>query len=327
MTNVTDDQSLDAQAIRAVIERDLVAYLAKDIEGIAANYVQSPRMISIMQILGGGLIRSWGFDAFRAKIEQGLDTSPGPSPTTYEIDVTRLEISRDTAWVFFDQKLFNSGDPTDPPSFSHNVRFLEKHDGNWKILFHGVFEPETQSSDAPLIEVDGDARVISMNSAAEAEIGAFPGLTISHGILRATRPAWDKTLRRAISQASGLTVYSVLHRDLGRGQRPQFPVVLGEDEDGERLVCLVSVTDFAVTVGFGDTEALERRLRMARIVYGLSGAQLALAREIASGHDLATAADRMGIAVNTARTHLRRMFDKTDARSQTALLRMILSLG
>lgn len=327
MDEDSDTSARDKRAIREIIERDLAAYLAKDIAGVARNYVQSERMISIMQVLGGGMIRSWGFDEFRARVAGGIATSPAPSVTRSEIEVRRLEVRGDTAWILFDQRLTNSADPTDPPAFSHNLRFLEKHDGDWKIIFHGVFEPETQSTDAPLIEVDARARVLSMNEAAIARIADFPGLTVSHGILRASRPAWDKALRSAISRASELTNYSVLHRDIGRGQRPQFPVVLGEDDDGDKLVCLVSVTDFAVTVGFDDTQAVERRLKMARIVYGLSDAQMALAREIASGHDLATAAGRMDISVNTARTHLRRMFDKTEARSQTALLRIILSLG
>ena len=64
---------------------------------------------------------------------------------------------------------------------------------------------------------------------------------------------------------------------------------------------------------------------MARVIYGLSPAQSRLAQEIADGHDLAEASANMGI--NTARTHLRRMFDKTGTHSQTGLLRMILSLG
>ncbi len=33
------------------------------------------------------------------------------------------------------------------------------------------------------------------------------------------------------------------------------------------------------------------------------------------------------LMINAARTHLRRMFDKTGVRSQPALLRVVLSLG
>ena len=114
---------------------------------------------------------------------------------------------------------------------------------------------------------------------------------------------------------------------MGRGQHVVFPVVLGEDETGASNVCLVEVTDFSVWVTFGQHEAVARRLRVAKAAFGLSDGQLAVAELIADGKDLASAAAALGITVNTARTHLRRMFDKTGVRSQTALLRVILSLG
>ena len=35
----------------------------------------------------------------------------------------------------------------------------------------------------------------------------------------------------------------------------------------------------------------------------------------------------MGISVNTAKTHLKRMFDKTGVHAQPALVRLLLSVG
>ena len=63
----------------------------------------------------------------------------------------------------------------------------------------------------------------------------------------------------------------------------------------------------------------------AREVYGLSPAQVRLARLIVDGQDLAAAADLLGVSVNTLRTQLQRIFDKTGVRSQAALVRALLS--
>ena len=60
-------------------------------------------------------------------------------------------------------------------------------------------------------------------------------------------------------------------------------------------------------------------------LYRLSPAQVRLARLIVDGHDLAGAADLLSVSINTLRTQLQRIFDKTGARTQAALVRSLLS--
>jgi DNA-binding CsgD family transcriptional regulator len=50
-----------------------------------------------------------------------------------------------------------------------------------------------------------------------------------------------------------------------------------------------------------------------------------LARLIVEGHELAAASGLLGVSVNTLRTQLQRMFDKTGQRSRAALVRALLS--
>ena len=317
----------DCRAVLDVIEGDVRAYFAKDLELLSSFYLQEDRMISLMQIAGTGLIRCWGWQEFEALLRRSLTETSDPSPADIRRENVHIKVDNDMALASFDQVVTAFGDATDPPTFSHNVRVFERVAGRWLIVFHGVFEPMSEAQSAPSIEVDENARVISMNAAANDRLGEFRGLTISAGTLRAARPAWDKLLREAIERAAELRLYSRLHGEVGRGQHVVFPVVLGEDDTGASVVCLVEVTDFSVWVTFDDHEALGRRLNVARAVYGLSDGQLTLARQIAEGNDLAAAAEILGISVNTATTHLRRMFDKTGVRSQTALLRVILGLG
>ena len=82
-----------------------------------------------------------------------------------------------------------------------------------------------------------------------------------------------------------------------------------------------------IVVSFDDGHQTDQRLAAAAVVYGLSPGQLRLAKLVVDGHDLADAARELGISVNTARTHLQRIFDKTGVRSQPALVRVLLSAG
>ena len=68
------------------------------------------------------------------------------------------------------------------------------------------------------------------------------------------------------------------------------------------------------------------RIEQAATIYGLSPAQVRLARLIVDGHDLASASEILEVSINTVRTHLQRMFDRTGARSQVALIGALLSV-
>ena len=318
---------IDCRAILCVVEADVRAFLVKDMDGLAANYIHEDRLVSLMQIAGTGLIRCWGWEEFAALMTRGWDVDDTPSVSDIKRDRVRIKVDGDMGWASFDQYVLGAPDATDPPTFTHNLRVFERHGDRWLIAFHGVFEPSSAARTGPAVEVDGAGNVVSMNQFAKDGLGTFAGLTISAGRLRATRPKWDKSLREAIRRAASLSVYSRIHTEFGRGQHVSFPVILGDDDEGETLICRVEVHDYSVWVSFDDAEDLDRRLSVAKVVYGLSEGQARLAREIANGADLAQAAAAMGVTANTARTHLRRMFDKTGVRSQPALLRVILSLG
>ena len=82
-----------------------------------------------------------------------------------------------------------------------------------------------------------------------------------------------------------------------------------------------------ILISINNQRMTEERLAAAAPVYGITPAQLRLAKLIVAGHDLVDAARRLGVSVNTARTHLQRMFDKTGVRTQPALVRALLSVA
>jgi DNA-binding CsgD family transcriptional regulator len=58
--------------------------------------------------------------------------------------------------------------------------------------------------------------------------------------------------------------------------------------------------------------------------FGLTPAEAGFTREVLKADGLQAAADRLGISLTTARTHLAHVFDKTGTRRQAELVRLIL---
>lgn len=316
----------DRVMIEEVIARDTAAYLARDLDTWRSCWVRAPRLTSIMEC--GGLIVSRGYDAFETTIRGAMEKVPAPSRAEVERQNLAIEIDGDTAWAAFDQIVTDPSDPLDPPSVSYNLRILERGADGWKIVFHGVWGQRGHDAEGPVVEVDADARILWMNAAAARALPGFPGLTQSHGVLRASRPATDREFRAAIARAAELLDFVTYRSVMGlTGDAVEFPVILGEDDDARLLIAWVRVFDFRLYVSFGDDARLTRQIAKARIVFGLSEAQSVLLSHIADGATLTEAAEHMGVAPSTARTHLDRMFDRTGVRSQTALLRIVLSGG
>ena len=68
------------------------------------------------------------------------------------------------------------------------------------------------------------------------------------------------------------------------------------------------------------------RSAVLRELYGLTRTESRLADLLAQGYELASAADQLSMAFETARSHLEVIFSKTGASRQTDLVRLILGL-
>ena len=318
----------DEAAIRDVIATDTRCYTARDLEGWSDCFVQSDRMASILSMQRLGLLRRQGFDAFRETIQTAMESEPSGSEIRVRHENFRISVLGDMAWTTFDQFVDRADDPLAPPAATHEVRVLERDDGRWRIVLHFVFEPRQSINHGPLIEVDTTGSVLWMNEAARDGLAKMGGLHISQGILRPARPNWSAAFRQTLAAAADHLDYA-RHNTLmlGTGGAARFPVILGDDAEGAMRVVTISVEDFRIYVSFDDEAALDRRLRAAEIVFGLSAAQKRVAMRIAGGQDLPEIASELGISVNTVRTHLRRMFEKTGTNGQPALMRILLTVG
>jgi DNA-binding CsgD family transcriptional regulator len=252
-------------------------------------------------------------------------------PTAYPIDRIRWEqinivLGGDMAWVSYDQIGTDTGDDFDLAGVHHELKIFHRVDGGWKIGCLVLLERAVEHAAHPLIEVAADGKILWMNRLAEVRMRDHPGLVVAPGPLRARRRDRDPALREALRWA-----FRQLHDYLppSLAARPARAVPLGEDEAAAPLYCWILFEDFndnKALISFDDAQQIARRPEEAAAVCGLSPARLRLARLILDGHDLAAASDALGVSVNTLRTHLQRMFDRTGARSQAALIRVLLSV-
>lgn len=188
--------------------------------------------------------------------------------------------------------------------------------------------------DASLL-IDGDQRILAANDAAELVLRAGDGITatttavprlmltslnegrqfarLTARALSAISDAEDDfkpTLR--VTRPSGRAAYLLIATPL-----PSVALSVWDMDAPARL--LVRILDPALR-----SETAGARLRAA---FGLTRSETRVAAMIASGMSTPQVAASLGVSVNTVRTQLAHIFDKTGTRSQTALARLAALLG
>jgi len=324
MSGQIPPDTAEYDAIRSVLEGDISSYLARDRDTWEQCWVTDDRFRSFMECGTMQIARS--YDAFRQSVFEAMDAEPAPVDAQVRLDNLEIALRGDWATATFEEIVASASNPHAAPSFSHNFRLLEKSGGRWRILFHGCWAEPLRDTETPALEVSADGQVTWLNPAARERLRTFKALTISHGRLRASKPSWDEGLRNAIAGAHQLTGFGKFNPAASESDgEVRFPVVLGESDEGALLLCWVKVADGRVYILFGADRDLSRQIEIARAIYGLSQAQTGMIEHIANGLDVSDAARALGITKNTARTHLRRVYEKVGVNSQIELLRLLIS--
>lgn len=177
------------------------------------------------------------------------------------------------------------------------------------------------------VVMDGVGRIIRCNSTAKEILDEKDGLLLRQGILRTEIPGHDANLQKLVKAAldassrksteqhaisvprsSGrsnlsILIRSIAHSDLSGGR--QLPTVAIFIRDPERHA--------------NPSQELLRQL------FGFTAAEAVLALLLVNGRTLDEAAQRLNIRKNTARAHLRGIFDKAGARRQSTLMHILMS--
>ena len=313
------------RAIWEVIEGETRAFQSGDLDAWSAFWERTPRArdIYFSTIAGSSVIEGW--DAITANMRDVFDRGIHRSLIAFDQGERTLTCAGDLAWATFtDRPTFDGG----RRGVSKQVRILERTGATWRIVLSCVIVDEQEEPGVLTLALDGSGRIIRASDAARAALAGHPWLTISAGRLRAVRRDWDRRLQAAVTDAGRLHGFFQTYRHaVDEGGPADLHIVLGQTDEGGVATIRLTVRDDRTYLHLDGEGQTLRRLHVAKVVYGLSDAQADLARRIAEGQSLKDAAEELGVSVNTLRTHLGRIYDKTGVRTQPALVRLLLSVG
>jgi DNA-binding NarL/FixJ family response regulator len=173
-----------------------------------------------------------------------------------------------------------------------------------------------------MVLVDSRLKLLYINQLADQILKSHATVNITRGQLRGTADEDHERLAGVVQRAAS------------RGQLQAPDEVTSEictirSAEDDRRVILVATpvpADGAVSVALLVFESPGYRPLSAQVlqqIYGLTRAEIVLVQALASGNSLEEAAHNIGIAVNTARTHLKHIFIKTGAKRQSELIHQV----
>jgi DNA-binding CsgD family transcriptional regulator/ketosteroid isomerase-like protein len=317
----------DVAAIHAVIHEETAAFMARDFDRWSECFVQDDRNREVSYGSDRGVLVHKGWEKVATAMRKVMAGNPEPEPSDQGHSNIEVTVSGDIAWATFTSNCRTLPDDPYPLPDAEQVRILERHAGRWLIVYLGFAKLRIRDEARPIIQVDETARVLWATNETLGALSDFEGLAITGGRLYAKDRRFNAALKKAVSRAADLRHLFDTSHTTRSGNTFHFPCILGEAEDGGTLHCTVFVRDGVVNVTFNDAEFIKSKINAASEVFALSAAQSRLASEIAGGCCLTDIAASLGISINTARTHLSRIYDKTGVSSQHALVRVLLSMN
>jgi DNA-binding CsgD family transcriptional regulator len=200
-----------------------------------------------------------------------------------------------------------------------------------QLRLAGVGGPPTGSAEIlnrllqGVLLVDSGARVIFANCAAERMLRAGNGLFLGRDGLRAEASGETRLLRRIIADcAEPRGELGGAGGRLRLSRENRAPVTVLVIPHRARFAWIDIARPRAILFITDPEEAVVVRRKSLRHDFGLTPAEAGFTREVLKADGLQAAADRLGISLTTARTHLAHVFDKTGTRRQAELVRLIL---
>ncbi len=134
------NDNAEISAVMAIIEAETNAFWHKDYAAWAACWLPVPEIRMMGWWARGGINITEGWDALSSKMTELMAANPTPNPAAAQVrrENVNVRIGDGMAWVTFDQYGADTGEPDmDMPGLSHETRILEKHEGQWKIVYAG----------------------------------------------------------------------------------------------------------------------------------------------------------------------------------------------
>jgi DNA-binding CsgD family transcriptional regulator len=193
-----------------------------------------------------------------------------------------------------------------------------------QVVTIGTFEASLNVIQIGVVLVDRDAQIIHANRTAEVMLKAGSPIRSEHGEIRVHQPEISAALRSAIATAAN---------DEAAMGRVGIGVPAPHSDGDPALIHVLPLTGGQVrsriapraTAALFITTKLDdfgTPLEALAILFGLTAAEMRLLGSLLNGNSLADAAETLGIAITTARTHLAHIFDKTGTSRQADLIRL-----
>jgi DNA-binding CsgD family transcriptional regulator len=179
---------------------------------------------------------------------------------------------------------------------------------------------------AGLILVDAKGQQIFADDKAENLLAAEDRIKVMNGVIGLQDFKSDIRLKSAIQACAHVTANTPCGGSVRVDHEHDKPPLTIEvlpyrvnrsNPYGTPPVAMLLIRD----PGLGRTAGAQK----LRDRFGLTRAEATLAMEMLKGDGRAAAAKRCGITINTARTHLMRIFEKTGVRRQAELIRLLMN--
>ena len=159
----TIDIEIEKEAIKAVIEEETNSYIDNDYDRFASTYVQDKTFIRLNAskdeynyIVGWGYNYIVGWADMAPVFREGFQGNPDTLLNSFVNSYYKIKVYQESAWAVYDENWYDrEGEFVE---YNINVRFLEKVEGEWKIVYvstinatsydakpeEGEEEPETE---------------------------------------------------------------------------------------------------------------------------------------------------------------------------------------
>lgn len=313
------------QDIMDVLTEESAAYFRGDFDGLAQRWLQTDEARWIWSGPQTGTVVTVGWEDIGRKYKEGMAQLGGNFDAAEFLDRRNIQIrySGDIAWVYYDQGLKKNDPGFRTQSDQKELKILHRVNGTWKIACIFIVAPSLMDETVAQVRLDENACVLRMSQAATVKLPEFSGLQIRGAQLRAKNSNSDVKLQSEIQTRLTLLKTgvppSLINKDLQA-------VPLGTDDYSRPMHCWVYAEGGEIVVSFDTSKNTSERLDAAATTFGLSPVQRRLAAQLIEGGELQTIADASGVSVNTVKTHLRRMFEKTGTNDRASLIGALLSI-
>jgi hypothetical protein len=148
MRLVAQSAATDELAIRAVIERETQSYLDRNAGQQADCWSAHTGLSQRISLDNGHIVAA---DGDQVSLRRGLESCfrqlTEPDRATFTHQAYQIRIKGESAFVTFSQIMHPSNRPAD---YSHQIRYLEREQGQWKIVHSTVlyYEPTPEQAQA-----------------------------------------------------------------------------------------------------------------------------------------------------------------------------------